>query len=518
MRILLASSEAVPFSKTGGLADVVPALAKALAQAGHHVWLIVPHYPQIPAQQGATCPPVADSGQTFEVPVGSKQVSGRLLWAELPASNVTVLLIDKRDYFDRKSLYNENGADYKDNCERFVFFSRAVMETARRLVLRPDIVHANDWQTGLVPALLEIEYRNLQGFEQTASVFTIHNMAFQGKFWHWDMLLTGLDWKYFNWRQMESFGHLNLLKTGITFADLLTTVSPTYASEIQTAEFGCGLHGVFHGRRDDLFGILNGIDSEVWNPATDPALAENYRIDNVADAKAACKAQLQQRLGLPVRRDIPLLGMISRLTDQKGFDLITESADEIVGRDLQLAFLGTGEERYEQFLRNLADAHPDKVAAVVGFDETLAHQIEAGADITLMPSRYEPCGLNQLYSLRYGTVPIVRAVGGLADSVVDATDENLTAGTATGLQFSEYSSRALWRQVKRAVDMFKDKQTWRQLVRTGMRQDWSWGRSAAEYVKVYERAAAKKGDRSNLPERPAGCSAQIGPVPLFRLS
>ena len=492
MRILLASSEAVPFSKTGGLADVASALAKSLAQAGHQVWLVVPYYPRVQAENGAACPPIADSGQTFEVPVGSKPVSGRLLWAELPASSVTVLLVDNRDYFDRDSLYHEDGADYKDNCERFTFFSRAVMETARRLVLRPDVVHANDWQTGLVPALLEIEYRNVPGFQRTASVFTVHNMAFQGTFWHWDMLLTGLDWKYFNWRQMESFGHLSLLKTGITFADLVTTVSPTYAKEIQTPEFGCGLHGALHARRESLIGILNGIDAEVWNPAADPAIAEDYTADNVAQGKAACKTELQQQLGLPIRADVPLLGMISRLTDQKGFDLIAESADEILQHDLQLAFLGTGEERYERLVADLAYKHPEKVAATIGFDETLAHQIEAGADIYLMPSRYEPSGLNQMYSLRYGTVPIVRTVGGLADSVVDAVYENLVDETATGFQFSEYSSRALSQQIARAVETFKDKQTWGQLVRTGMRQDWSWNRSAAEYVTTYERAAAKQ--------------------------
>lgn len=492
MRIVLASSEAVPFSKTGGLADVCGALTKALSQSGHQVWLITPHYPQARLTVDGGGPEIHDPQVTITAPVAGNPVTARLLWSRLPGCDAAVLLIDEPRYFDRPGLYQHNGADYKDNCERFVFFSRAALETSRRLLLRPDIIHAHDWQTGLVPALLDVEGRRDPVLAQAASVFTIHNLSFQGKFWHWDMLLTGLDWKYFNWRQMESFGYLNLLKTGITFADLITTVSPTYAREIQTPEFGCGLQGVLANRRDDLVGILNGVDTEVWNPQTDPHLPRNYGPDDFAAGKAVCKGHLQQRLGLTQRSEVPLFAMVSRMTDQKGFDLITGCAEEILQMDLQLVFLGTGELRHETALQQLSWKYPGRVSVTIGFDEPLSHQIEAGADAYLMPSLYEPCGLNQMYSLIYGTVPIVRAVGGLADSVVDATPENLAAGTANGFTFTAYNSGALAEQVRRAVGVFHDTPTWHALIRNGMRRDFSWKHSAAEYVDVYRRALARR--------------------------
>ena len=489
MRIVLASSEAVPFSKTGGLADVASALSKALACAGHDVWLVVPFYPQA---AGSSLSGIQATGRTVEVPIGMKHVSGTILHSRLPGSNVTVLLIDQPSYFDRPGLYQEDGEDHRDNCERFVFFSRAVVEAARILDLRPDVIHSHDWQTGLIPALLAIEARHTAGFEETAAVFTIHNVAFQGQFWHWDMLLTGIDWKYFNWRQMEFFEHLNLMKTGIVFADMMTTVSPTYAREIQTPEFGCRLHGVLSCCGDDLVGILNGIDTEIWNPETDQALVQNYSVENPAAGKAACKSHLQQLLGLPVNSRIPLFGMISRMTDQKGFDLIAECSEEILGHDLQLCFLGTGDSQYEKMLTQMAQQNPQKVSTTIGFDDELAHKIEAGADAYLMPSRYEPCGLNQMYSMKYGTVPIVRAVGGLADTVVDVTEQTLADGTATGFCFDEYNSEALLRQVSRAVETYHQTPKWAQLIKTGMQQDYSWSRSVAEYVTVYEQAKSNR--------------------------
>lgn len=488
MRIVLTSSEAVPFAKTGGLADVTTALAKALARASHQVWLVLPHYPALPSMRNHS---VEATDQTLEIPVGTKHVAGTILRAELPDSDVEVLLIDQPDYFSRAGLYQENGEDYIDNCARFVFLSRAVMETIRALDLQPDVIHANDWQTGLVPALLRIEYQQLPGFQETASTFTIHNMAFQGQFWHWDMELTGLDWKYFNWRQMEFFGHLNLLKTGVVFADMITAVSPTYAQEIQTPEFGCGLDGVLHTHREKLVGILNGVDTEVWNPATDRNLVQNYDVRTLRDGKAACKAALQKRLGLPQKSDIPLLAMISRMTEQKGFDLIAASAETMLELDLQVAFLGTGDEEFEQFIRELVERVPEKAAAVIGFDEALAHQMEAGADIYLMPSRFEPCGLNQMYSMAYGAVPIVHAIGGLADSVVDATAEHLAAGTANGFRFEVYRAEELLRQIRRAIELYEERSVWEQLVHAGMEHDWSWSRSAAEYVEVYRRARSQ---------------------------
>ena len=492
MRIVFASSEAVPFSKTGGLADVATALPKSLALIGHDVSLITPYYPQVIKKNGAEVPAIEQTGISFRVAVGSKFVDGRILRSTLPGSRVTVFLIEQPYYFDRPGLYVELDQDYRDNCERFVFFSRAVMEASRVLGLKPDIVHANDWQTGLVPALVNIECRGTPGFEKTASVFTIHNMSFQGQFWHWDMLLTGLDWKYFNWRQMECYGHLNLLKTGISFADIVTTVSPTYSHEIQTPEFGCGLNGALSSRQSDLVGILNGVDTEVWNPSVDTSIAKTYSASSLDDGKAACKAALQSRLGLPVRPSVLLLGSISRMTHQKGFQLLEQCSSMLLDQDLQMVFLGSGEPRFESLLLKLAQDHPEKVATHIGYDEELSHQIEAGADAFLMPSEFEPCGLNQMYSLIYGTVPIVRAVGGLADSVIDASDENVANGTANGFSFREFRSDVLFWNICRARAMFSDKLKWQRLQQAGMKRDWSWKQSANEYMQVYERALAKR--------------------------
>jgi len=492
MRIVLASSEAVPFSKTGGLADVATALPKALAQIGHNVSLITPYYPQVVKKNGSDVPAIEPTGHSIRVPVGPKFVDGRILKSTLPGSRVNVYLIEQPIYFDRAGLYVENDQDYRDNCERFVFFSRGVMEAARVLGLKPEIIHANDWQTGLVPALLNIEYRGTAGFEQAASVFTIHNMAFQGQFWHWDMLLTGLDWKYFNWRQMECYGHLNLLKTGISFADYVTTVSPTYAREIQTPDFGCGLNAALFSRRDDLVGILNGVDTEVWNPGTDPLLAKNYSVNSVNDGKAACKAALQKQLGLPIRPDVLVLGSISRMTQQKGFQLLEQCSQMLLDQDLQMVFLGSGDPRFEEMLLQMSKSHPERVATRIGYDEVLSHQIEAGADAFLMPSEFEPCGLNQMYSLIYGAVPIVRAVGGLADSVVDASDENLANRTANGFSFGEFRSDVLFWNICRARTLYADKARWLQLQQTGMKQDWSWKHSANDYVRVYDQALTKR--------------------------
>ncbi len=493
MRIVVASSEATPFSKTGGLADVSASLPKALAELGHEVLLVTPYYPREYAKlSAADRPPLESLGLTLSIHVGQRHVTAQVLKTTLPGSNVTVYLIDQPGYYDRPGLYLDRDGDYRDNSERFVFLCRAVLQLVEALQFQPDIVHANDWQTGLLPALLKIEGAERPGLAQTAAIFTIHNLAFQGQFWHWDMLLTGLDWKYFNWRQMEFFGNLNLLKTGVMFADLITTVSPTYAREIQTPEYGCGLNGVLASRRDDLVGILNGVDTEVWNPATDDWLPATYGWHSVETGKRDCKAALQQRLGLPLKPQTPLLGMVSRLAGQKGVDLVIHCLSELLQLDVQMVFLGTGEAGYESSLKHWARELPEKIVCEIGYDEGLAHLIEAGADIFLMPSQYEPCGLNQMYSLMYGTVPIVRAVGGLADSVIDATEGNLANSTANGFTFHEYRSDVLFRQICRALGLFLDRKSWRQLQRTGMERDWSWTHSAKEYVAVYQRAIHKR--------------------------
>ena len=489
VNILMASSEATPFAKTGGLADVCGALPGELARLGHHVTLMIPAYRHV-YQSGQ---PIEATDINLDIPIGAKVVTGHLLRSRLPDSDVPVYLVQQDDYFDRPELYREAGADYKDNCERFVFFCRSVMESVRLLQLRPDVLHAHDWQCGLIPAYLEIEYGIAPGFENAVSVLTIHNLAYQGQFWHWDMLLTGLDWKYFNWRQMEYYGDLNLLKTGIVFADAINTVSPRYAEEIQRAPLGCGMENVLTHRRDVLSGILNGVDYRHWNPATDPHLAMRFGPHDWPAGKAACKAALQRDLGLAVSRDTPLIGFVGRLAEQKGCDLIARMLEQRAAvAEMQWVFLGRGELEYQERFSQLAQQHPDRIAVRLDFDDRLAHQIEAGADMFLMPSRYEPCGLNQMYSLKYGTVPIVRETGGLADTIVDATAENIAAGTANGFTFLEYDAATLERTVTRACDTFRQRpEAWQQLVSAGMQQDWSWSRSARRYAELFAQAAAR---------------------------
>jgi starch synthase len=501
VHILLATSEAVPFSKTGGLADVCGALPVELARLGHQVAVIVPGY-----RQSHYCSqPIEPLGIEFIVPVGSKMVAGHLLRSWLPGHTVPVYLIDQDQYFDRDQLYGTDGKDYIDNCERFVFFSRAVLEAVRLLDLPLDVLHANDWQTGLVPAYLKIEYARLPRYQRIASLLTVHNIAFQGQFWHWDMLLTGLDWKYFNWHQMEFHGKLNLLKTGMVFADSINTVSPRYAQEIQASPHGCGLEGVLQYRREVVSGILNGIDPAVWNPATDADLPARYDVDNAEQGKAACKAALQREVGLPPVPDVPLVSFVGRLTDQKGLDLIAEVMQRWVQTgEVQWVILGTGQPRYHKLLEGLAQRHPDKVAVRLEFSNRLAHRIEAGSDIFMMPSRFEPCGLNQLYSLRYGTVPVVRETGGLADTIVGYVAPPVgtpqvvgpPAGTAppNGFSFQEYSPLALSETLRRACDLYHQQpEVWRRLVQTGMRQDWSWAHSAKQYVELYVKTISRAG-------------------------
>lgn len=490
MNILLASSEVVPFSKTGGLADVSGALPIALAQSGQQVAVITPAY----RSALASGQPISATGIELEIPIGSRVVPGRILASKLPGSNVPVYLVDQPDYYDRPALYGEKGQDFRDNSERFIFFSRAVLEAIRLLELDIDVVHANDWQTGLVPAYLEVEYRAVPRFENIASIFTIHNLAYQGSFWHWDMLLTGLDWKYFNWHQMECYGQVNLMKTGIVFADQITTVSPTYAQEIQSAPLGCGLEGALSTRRDVLAGIINGVDYRQWNPKEDPHLPRNYDLRDWVEGKSLCKAALQQEVGLPLRDDVPLIGFIGRLVSQKGLDLIEPVLAQRVERDAaQWVFLGSGSPEYEASLRALAARYPDKFAVKLEFSNPLAHRIEAACDIFLMPSLYEPCGLNQMYSLKYGAAPLVRATGGLADTITDTRDDTLVAGTANGFSFADYTPQALDETLTRAMAAWRQKDVWSRIVETGMEQDWSWNTSAARYVELYRKTLARRG-------------------------
>jgi starch synthase len=483
VNILLATSEAVPFAKTGGLADVCGALPIELARLGHRPALILPAYRQ--TQQCGL--PLEPLGIELAIPVGNKTVIGRLLKSRLPELDVPVYLVQQDHYYDRSDLYTVDGKDYIDNCERFVFFCRAVLETMRVLDLRVDVLHANDWQTGLLPAYLKIEHPDWS----TASLLTIHNMSYQGSFWHWDMLLTGLDWKYFNWREMECHGRLNLLKTGLIFADSINSVSPRYSQEIQKAPLGCGLEGVLQYRRDVVSGITNGIDARHWDPSTDPHLPANYGADTVIEGKAVCKAALQREVRLPVEPDVPLVGLIGRLTNQKGFDLVAEVMQRWLGeREVQWCILGTGQPAYHHLFEALAERFPRKLAISLKFSEPLAHRIEAGADVFLMPSRFEPCGLNQLYSLRYGAVPVVHATGGLADTIADV-DDPASGAAANGFCFAEYNAAAMEAALARACDRCRQRDARRQLIQAGMRQDWSWARSAREYVALYEKTIAR---------------------------
>ncbi len=496
MNILFATSEAVPFAKTGGLADVSGALPRALAELGHDVRLILPLFRAV-RDSGAE---LADTGIRVTVPVGEEGVEGELWESKLPGSDVPVYFLGNDEYYDRPGLYGETGAGahaYADNCQRFVFFSRGILEALLALGFEADVLHLNDWQTALAAVYLRTLYDVEPSLRRMGTLLTIHNLLYQGIFWHWDVPLTGLGWSLFNWRQLEFYGKLNLLKGGLVFSDYINTVSPSYAREIQTAAFGNGLEGVLSERRDRLSGIVNGIDYNMWNPETDELIPAHYSAEDLA-GKAKCKAALQKKNKLPVKADAPLVGMISRLVPEKGFDLVLEVVPEVLGSGAQVVLLGTGEPKYHEAFGEMAKEFPKNFAVNLTFNDRLAHEIEAGADIFLMPSRVEPCGLNQLYSLRYGAVPVVRATGGLADTITDFDPGTLTAGEANGFVFERFTAEALAEALGRALTLFRsDPQAWAELRRVAMTQDWSWGRSAGEYQALYElvsEAAAGPGE------------------------
>lgn len=502
MNIVFVASEGVPFAKTGGLADVAGALPRAVAEFGHQSALFIPCYRKV----WDAGPELVGTGITLRIPVGSSTVLGHVHESRLPDSDVPVYLIDQSHYFNRDGLYGHPGHDFDDNCERFVFFQRAVLEAIPALGLRPDVIHCNDWQTGLIPLYLQTLYKNVPSLADVGTLFTIHNLAYQGLFWHWDVPITGLGWDQFNHRALEFHGKMSFMKAGLVFSDLLTTVSPTYAREIQTPLQGAGLDGLLRDRSVDLRGIVNGIDEKTWSPMHEPMLAARYDIDSVTTGKAACKAWLQAHAGLPVRPEVPLFAQIGRLVDQKGWDLLAHVADGLLNRDVQLVVLGTGDPRYHDLLKGLQERHPGKVWAYLGFSDELAHQIEAGADVFLMPSLFEPCGLNQLYSLTHGTVPVVHATGGLVDTVVDLTPRTLAEGRATGFAFREPTPTALWHTLERVLDAWRDRDTWRRLVRAGMSDDWSWHHSAGKYVDLYREVQRRRRSQTaqSLTTRPTG--------------
>jgi starch synthase len=475
MRILFIASEGLPFSKTGGLADVVEALPKALVSGGHEVAVVLPRY------RGTQATATVVRG--LAVPMGSVQ---RLVTIGDGGvrHGVRYFFVDDPEYFDREQFYGIAGADYPDNAERFAEFSRACIELAKS-VWAPEVIHCHDWQSALVPVLLRTVYANDPAVRALPVVFTIHNMGYQGLFPKEVIAKIGLPASLFRPDALEYYDQVNYLKGGLLFSDYLTTVSRKYAEEIQTAEYGCGLEGVVQGRAGRLVGILNGVDYSVWSPESDTLIAAHYSAGDLS-GKQTCKKDLLAQFHLPeenLRR--PLLGIVSRFADQKGFDLLAEIADELLGEDLALVALGTGEAKYEKMFGELARSFPGKLAVKIGYDNTLAHKIEAGSDMFLMPSRYEPCGLNQIYSLRYGTVPVVRATGGLDDTI---EPYEAASGRGTGFKFEEYTGEALLDSVRQALAAFSNQAAWRRLQTSGMAKDFSWRASAAEYARLYEQA------------------------------
>jgi starch synthase len=486
MKILFAASEAAPFAKTGGLGDVAGSLPPALAALGHDVRVVMPRYRAVdPGAWGLK------HAASFRVPLASWNERCDALEGRM-GGNVTVYFIDKDVYFDRPGLYSAPQSDYADNAERFIFFSRAIPELCRALDFRPDIIHCNDWQTGLVPLYMKKLYGSHPGLSRAATVFTIHNLGYQGLFRHWDMRLSGLGWDVFTPEGLEFWGKMNFLKAGLVFSDALTTVSPTYGREIQTPEYGHGLEGVLAKRSADLYGILNGIDFDLWDPAQDKALPRTFSAARLA-GKEACRTALGEQAGLPPSGG-PVISMVSRIVEQKGVDILAKALPELLSAGARLLVLGTGDEKYQRLLSAAAGRHPGGMRFFPRFDEQFARLLYAGSDLFLMPSKYEPCGLGQMIALRYGTVPVVRKTGGLADTVVDYDPKT---GQGTGFVFEEYSAPALAACVRRAVSVFRDRDAWTGLVRSGMKQDFSWEHSAKEYVKVYRKARGKRQETEN---------------------
>jgi starch synthase len=482
LAILMIASEGVPFAKTGGLGDVLGALPRALVQNGHRVTVILPRY-----RGGAAAPVDAQ----FEVALGGRTLKPSFLRHD--ADGVRTILVDAPELYDRDALYGVGNDDYSDNAFRFAFLSKAALEYAGRSLGQVDIVHAHDWQAGLAPVYLSTHFAGHPVLGGAATVFTIHNLAYQGLFGADMMPALEMSWQLFGVDGLEFWGKMSFLKAGINLSTLVTTVSPTYAKEVQTPEFGFGLDGVLRRRSRDLVGILNGIDVERWNPMKDPALPSPYgpsRMSGKQDAKRALLAEF----GMATDRKSmarPIVGLVSRMVDQKGFDLLAETAPELVTLEAGYVLLGSGDPRYEQQWRELAAAHPDQVGVRIGFDDRLAHLIEGGADMFLMPSRFEPCGLNQMYSLRYGTVPVVRAVGGLDDTVQNYRPQTRTG---TGVKFKGYTGRALVRAVRCALQLYGEPRRWQALRLAGMKQDFSWEASARAFEKAYERARRQAAD------------------------
>jgi starch synthase len=483
MEIVFAASEAVPFAKSGGLADVVGALPREILKLGHNVTVYLPLYAAVRRQLPSE-PEYRIRSITIPFPHGNR-FAGIVDGGE--RDGVKFYFVDCPEMFDRQGLYGNNGDSYGDNAERFGLFCRAVLE-ATKVIAVPAVFHVHDWQTAMIPVLLRTVYATDPAFKNCATVLTIHNAGYQGWFPPATTEQLLLPWELFTYDKLEHFNTFNFLKGGIVYADELTTVSPKYAEEIQTPEFGNGLDGALRGRSADLKGILNGVDYMEWDPATDGNLAAHYTSADLA-GKQGCRKDLLHAFGLEVPEETPVIGICSRFASQKGFDLLEQIAGRLAERDVAVVALGTGEPYYEKFFRDFAFANAGRFAVQLRYDDALAHKVEAGSDIFLMPSRFEPCGLNQIYALKYGTVPVVRATGGLDDTV---EEWNAGLNTGTGFKFEAYGALPLLHAIDRALAAFYDKKQWAQLMQNGMAQNFSWDKPAREYVAVYEQAARKK--------------------------
>ncbi len=479
MRILLASSEVYPYSKTGGLADAVGALGKALAKAGHQVGIVTPLYRGIRER----FPALQQVDWRFDLPLGAKRVGAELWTLAAPAApdRLTVYFIQQPAYFDRAGLYGDNGTDYGDNGERFIFFDKCVVHLARYLPWRPEVLHVHDWHAGLVPLLVAQQARADGWVKPPRVCLTIHNLAYQGCFSRGTFALTNLPGNYFTPDTAEFYGQLNCLKAGIAGAEVITTVSPRYAREITTQEFGAGLDGLLRKRQPALVGILNGVDYEEWNTTSNPHLAAAYSAADLS-GKAECKRALQTEFALTANPHVPIFGCVTRLVEQKGMDLALGALEEMLAAAMQFVLLGSGTPDCERAFVNLAGRFPGQVGVRLGYDQALAHRLEAGSDFYLMPSRFEPCGLNQMYSLRYGTIPVVRRTGGLDDTIVDAI-ENPTA--ANGIKFSDCSAHALARAMRKALVLYQEPELFAQYRRNAMAAEFSWAQVVQQYLAVY---------------------------------
>lgn len=480
MKILFVASEVVPFAKTGGLADVAGALPKELTKLGQEVIIVMPRYKNI-NKDDATL-----EVSNLEVHIGKKVIGGAAYKAVVPGSKTIIYFIENNQLYDRDGLYGENGADYIDNDERFIYFSRAALLLAKRLNWKPDVIHCHDWQTGLIPVYLK-EYAKIDSFFEGIKVlYTIHNLAYQGVFDKQIMDKIGLGWDYFSVDKLEFWGKVNFMKAALCFADKINTVSERYSKEIQTEEYGCGLQGVLVNRKEDLTGILNGIDYSVFSPDKDKMIPFNYSWKTIKNKESNKKALLKE-IGFRYKQAVPLYGIVSRIAEQKGFDILTDIIEQFLQQKVQIVILGTGDPIYHQILKDLEQKYPTKLKVELKYDAKLAQLIYAGSDFFIMPSRFEPCGLGQLISLKYGTIPIVRETGGLADTIIDfdlAKDFEHDKGN--GFVFTGYTGEELLQTLRNSLVVFHDGMAWNKVRHNAMNCDFSWKSSAKQYIDLYQ--------------------------------